>query len=184
MTPPSDDFRAPDTLTPSALGDHLARLVWESFSDFLASDDAEIPVEDLGVPTDDGLPPQYTVEEALIFLMWAHTRGAQLAFVGRAPDDLLKRSLDALHAAIFEDLEEHGTPTSQLPLFEQRVSTRYTEYNQAAERSDADLGRAVASHLTGSDPDGAALPAGLAERARAAASPLRDFLEEIELVEA
>jgi len=184
MTPPSDDFRSPETLTPSALGDHLAHLVWESFSDFMANGDAEIPVEDLGVATDDGLPPQHTVEEALIFLMWAHTRGAQLAFVGRAPDHLLRAALDALHAAIFEDLADHGTPESQLPLFEQRVSTRYTEYNQAAERSDAELGRTVASHLTGSSPEGAHLPAGLAERARAAASPLRDFLEEVELVEA
>jgi len=184
MNPPSDDFRAPDTLTPSALGDHLAHLVWESFSDFMAAGDAEIPVEDLGVVSDDGLPPQHTVEEALIFLMWAHTRGAQLAFVGRAPDHLLKAALDALHSAIFEDLADNGTPTSQLPLFEQRVSARYAEYNQAAERSDTDLGHVVASHLTGSSPDGAHLPSGLAERARAAANPLRDFLEEVELVEA
>ncbi len=184
MPRPSDDFRAPDTLTPSALGDHLAHLVWESFSDFMAAGDAEIPVEDLGVGVNEGLPPQHTVEEALIFLMWAHTRGAQLAFVGRAPDHLLKATLDALHAAIFEDMADNGTPTSQLPLFEQRVSARYIEYNQAAERSDADLGEAVASHLTGSSPEDAELPAGLAERARAAANPLRDFLEEVELVEA
>jgi len=184
MNPPGDDFRSPDTLTPAALGDHLAHLVWENFTDFIASDDAEIPVEDLGVPTNDGLPSPRTVEEALIFLMWAHTRGAQLAFVGRAPDDLLREALDVLHNAIFEDLAEHGTPRSYLPLFEQHVAARYAEYHQAAEASDEQLGRAVASHLTGESPEGMELPAGLAERARAAASPLRDFLEEIELVEA
>ncbi len=184
MNPPSDDFRSPATLTPTALGDHLARLVWENFTDFIASDDAEIPVEDLGVPTNDGLPPQHTVEEALIFLMWAHTRGAQLAFVGRAPDDLLRETLDVLHAAIFEDLAEHGTPESYLPLFEQHVSARYAEYNEAARESDERLGHAVASHLTGERPEGTDLPAALADRARAAAGPLRDFLEEVELVAA
>lgn len=182
MNPPSDDFRSPDTLTPTALGDHLAHLVWENFTDFIAAGDAEIHVEDLGVPTNDGLPPQHTVEEALIFLMWAHTRGAQLAFVGRAPDELLKEALDELHAAIFEDLVDHGTPSSYLPLFEQHVSARYAEYHQAAEESDEELGRAVASHLTRENQEGTELPAGLAERARAAVAPLRDFLDEIELV--
>jgi hypothetical protein len=183
MTTDTDFFRAPATITPAALGDHLAHLVWESFTDFMAADDTEIPVEELGVPTEDGLPHEHTAEEALIFQMWAHTRGAQLAFVGRAPEDLLRASLDAMHAAIFEDLADNGTPRSQLPLFEQRVGARYTEYNQAAEQSDSELGRIVASHLTGAPAEGALLPEGLAERARAAANPLRDFLEEIELVE-
>ena len=182
MNPPSDDFRSPDTLTPVALGDHLARLVWENFTDFVASGDAEIHVEDLGVPTREGLPPQHTVEEALIFLMWTHTRGAQLAFVGRAPDDLLHEALDELHSAIFEDLVEHGTPESYLPLFEQHVSARYAEYHQAAEESDEELGRAVAAHLTRDDPAGTRLPAGLADRARALVAPLEDFLDEIELI--
>ncbi|MDT8368692.1 MAG: hypothetical protein RQ745_05765 [Longimicrobiales bacterium] len=178
-----DEFQAPDTLTPTDLGDHLARLVWESFSDFMAAGDAEISLAKLGVPTDDGVPPQHTVEEALIFLMWAHTRGAQLAFMGRAPDHLLHETLDALHSAIFEDMATQGTPLVQLPLFEQRVSARYTEYNQAAERSDAELGGRVAVHLVGSATEHE-LATGLAERARAAANPLRDYLEEVELVEA
>ena len=77
-------------MTPEELGDTLARLVWESFSDFVSDDDAEIPLGALGVPNQDGVPEAYPAEEALIFLMWAHTRGVQLAFLGRARDDLVK----------------------------------------------------------------------------------------------
>ncbi len=180
----TDEFRAPATLTPSDLGDHLARLVWESFSDFMADGDAEVPVGDLGAESDDGFPPQHTVEEALIFLMWAHTRGAQLAFMGRAPDQLLKDGLDEMHAAIFEDMVHNGTPKSQVPLFEQRVSTRYSEYHAASAASDAELGDSVMGHLASRGSAGGNLGAALVLRARAVANPLRDFLEEIELVPA
>ena len=126
------EFRAPRTMTPEELGDTLARLVWESFSDFVSDGDAEIPLGALGVPSHDGVPEEYPAEEALIFLMWAHTRGVQLAFVGRAPDPLVKCGLDAMHRAVFEDMAQNGTPQSQLPIFEQRVSARYAEYHQAA----------------------------------------------------
>ena len=178
------EFRAPRTMTPEELGDTLARLVWESFSDFVADGDAEISLGDLGVPTHDGVPDEVPAEEALIFLMWAHTRGVQLAFVGRAPDALVKRGLDALHAAVFEDMAENGTPRSQLPIFEQRVSARYAEYHQAAARSDARLGEAVVKHLTSkSDGQAEALAGAVSERAIAVANPLRDFLEEVELVD-
>lgn len=182
-TEPIRQFRAPKTMTPSELGDSLARLVWESFSDFISDGDAEVPLSELGVPMDDGVPEPQVTEEALIFLMWAHTRGTQLAFVRRAPDPLVKAGLDALHSAVFDDMVEHGTPASHLPIFEQRVSARYAEYNQAADSSDDQLGRTVVRHLTGRSESGSATARALAERAIAVADPLRDFLEEVELVE-
>lgn len=174
-------FRAPRTMTPDELGDNLARLVWEHFSDFVSEGDTEIPISDLGVSTEEGLPGQHAAEEALIFLMWAHTRGAQLAFHGRAPDELLREGLDRMHAAIFEDMEAHGTPESQLPIFEQRVSARYAEYYAAAEESDAAVGRAVMRHLVG-EPGSTRSARALTDRAIAVANPLRDFLEEVDLV--
>jgi hypothetical protein len=178
------EFRAPTTMTPEELGDTLARLVWESFSDFVADGDTEASLGALGVPTHEGVPDQYPAEEALIFLIWAHTRGMQLAFVGRAPNALVRRGLDALHRAVFEDMAENGTPRLQLPIFEQRVSARYTEYHQAAARSDARLGEAVVRHLTSRDiAEGEALARAVSERAIAVANPLRDFLEEVELVD-
>ena len=104
--------------------------------------------------------------------------------VGRSPDPLVKRGLDAMHRAVFEDMAENGTPRSQLPIFEQRVGARYAEYHQAAARSDARLGEAVMRHLT-SRTDGQAqeLAQAVSERAIAVANPLRDFLEEVELVD-
>jgi hypothetical protein len=171
-------------MTPEELGDTLARLVWESFSDFVAADDAEISLDALGVPTRGGVPDEVPAEEALIFLMWAHTRGVQLAFVGRTPDPIVRRGLDAMHRAVFEDMAENGTPRSQLPIFEQRVSARYAEYHQAASRSDARLGEAVVRHLTSaSDGQAETLAGAVSERAIAVANPLRDFLEEVELVD-
>ncbi|MDT8341929.1 MAG: hypothetical protein RQ751_10490 [Longimicrobiales bacterium] len=170
-------------MTPEELGDTLARLVWESFTDFVAHTDTGMSLEELGIATDDGVPPGHVAEEALIFLLWAHTRGAQLAFVGRAPEALIRQGLDALHRAVFEDMAGQGTPAPQLPLFEQRVSARYAEYNQAAGASDADLSRVALRHLTGAAgaPDQAH---GLLDRALSVASPLRDFLEDVELTPA
>lgn len=174
-------FRAPQTMTPDELGENLARLVWESFSDFVSEGDTEIPISDLGVSTEEGLPGQHAAEEALIFLMWAHTRGAQLAFHGRTPDSLIREGLDRMHAAIYEDMREHGTPDAQLPIFEQRVSARYAEYYAAAAESDAAVGRAVVRHLVGKSGSTRSARA-LTDRAIAVANPLRDFLEEVDLV--
>ncbi len=180
------EFRAPRTMTPDELGDSLARLVWESFSDFVTDGDADIALRELGVTLEDGVPEPHAVEEALIFLMWAHTRGVQLAFVGRAPDERVRRGLDALHRAVFEDMAQHGTPEAQLPLFEQRVGARYAEYHAAAETSDERLGEAVVTHLTdraaGADRH-PVLARAVADRAIAVTGPLRDFLEEVELVD-
>jgi len=179
-----NEFRPPKTMTPDHLGDTLAHLVWESFTDFIAQGDAEIPLEDLGVPTTEGVPDAHATEEALIFLMWAHTRGAQQAFMGRAPDELLRAGLDAMHEAVFEDMVENGTPGGQLPLFEQRVSARYAEYHQASADSDTRLGRAVVRHLTGRDDPNEELGSAVRDRAVAVANPLRDFLDDVELVDA
>jgi len=176
------EFRAPQTMTPDELGDSLARLVWESFSDFLAKEDVETPMPDVDTLYDDDGPAHRTAEEALIFFMWAHTRGAQLAFLGRAPDERIKAGLDALHAAVFEDMVENGTPEAQLPFFEQRLSARYAEYHQAAAESDGKLAAAVLRHMLGADaPE--SNEAAIRERAVAVANPLRDFLEDVELVE-
>ena len=178
------EFRPPQTMTPAELGDSLARLVWESFSDFLAQEDVETPLPDVDALYDDERRSRRTAEEALIFFLWAHTRGAQLAFVGRAPEDRIREGLDALHRAVFEDMVQHGTPSGQLPLFEQRVSARYAEYNHAAGESDARLGAAVSRHLVGDAKRGAVLADAIRERAIAVANPLKDFLEDVELVEA
>jgi hypothetical protein len=183
---PTDDlreFRAPQTMTTHELGDSLARLVWESFSDFLSKEDVETPLDDASTMYDDDAVAHRTAEEALIFFMWAHTRGVQLAFLGRAPDERIRRGLDALHVAVFEDMVDHGTPSAQVPLFEQRVSARYAEYHQAAAESDGKLGEAVSRHLL----DGIvreSTSAAISERAVAVANPLRDFLEDVELIEA
>lgn len=180
----TEQFHPPTSMTPDELGDSLARLVWESFSDFMAREDVETPMpvaHPLG--QDEEALDAHSAEEALIFFMWAHTRGAQQAFLGRAPDPRIREGLDALHRAVFEDMAEHGTPEAQLPIFEQRVSARYTEYHQAAASSDAQLGEAVCHHLAGTPDHCQEMADAITERARAVASPLRDFLEDVELVD-
>lgn len=177
-----EGFRAPRSMTPDELGHTLAHLVWESFTDFLAHGDAEIPLADLGVSTEDGAPDAHAVEEALIFTMWTHTRGTQIAFVGRAPEARLRRGLDAFHAAVFDDMVEHGTPPAHLPLFEQRVGARYAEYNQAASVSDTRLGSAVVRHLADDDLPHDRLARAVRDRAVSVTAPLTDFLGEVELV--
>ncbi len=176
------EFRAPQSMTTDELGDSLARLVWESFSDFLSRDDVETPLPRLASwATDD--PDTQSAEEALIFFMWAHTRGTQLAFRGRVPDQTIRKGLDALHRAVFEDMFDPCTPHAQLPIFEQRVSARYAEYHQAASESDGRLGEAVSRHLSGNLMECREMAFAITERALAVANPLRDFLEEVELVD-
>jgi hypothetical protein len=182
MIDETEGFRVPQSMTPQDLGDTLARLVWESFSDFIADGDAENLLGDLGLTQEDGVPEEAPAEEILIFLMWAHTRGLQMAFIGRSDRALVREGLDTFHAAIFQDMVENGTPQAQVPLFEQRVSARYAEYYGAAGRSDGELGKAVARHLAGSRQSPDSLAAALTERAIAVANPLKDFLEEVELV--
>ena len=169
-------------MTTDELGDNLARLVWESFSDFLARDEVETPLPQLASWKGDD-PDTQSAEEALIFFMWAHTRGTQLAFLGRTPDQTIRRGLDALHRAVFEDMVAHGTPNAQLPIFEQRVSARYAEYHHAASESDGRLGEAVSRHISGDPREARELAQAITERAIAVANPLRDFLEEVQLVD-
>lgn len=182
MTGETREFSAPQNMTPQELGDTLARLVWESFSDFIADGDAEVLLGGLGLTREDGLPSEAPTEEILIFLMWAHTRGLQLAFLGRSDEALVREGLDFFHAAIIDDMVENGTPRSQLPLFEGRVSARYTEYHAAARKSDAHVGKAVARHLAGPQTGPESLAHALQEKAIEVANPLKDFLEEVELV--
>lgn len=182
MNMETEGFSPPRSLTPQQLGDTLARLVWESFSDFLTEGEAEGLLEELGIASADGFPVGRKAEEILIFFMWAHTRALQLAFLGRAQGDLVRRGLDAFHAAIFEDMVANGTPRDQLPLFEQHVGARYAEYHTAAALSDAHLGRAVARRLAKGRRAAETLAPALTERAIEVAKPLRDFLEEVELV--
>jgi hypothetical protein len=77
----------------------------------------------------------------------------------------------------------HGTPREQLPIFEQRVSARYAEYHHAASESDVRLGEAVSRHLGGDPADRGRITDAITERAIAVANPLKDFLEEVELVD-
>jgi hypothetical protein len=173
-------------VTPVDLADTLARLVWESFSDFLVEPTTRLLLAGLGAPLGDpDLPDERTAEEILILHLWAHTRAVQLSYFRRAPEALVRETLDALHQAVFHDMVEHGTPRHQLPVFEQRVGARYAEYYEAAERSDAEVGEVAAAHLAAPGvevhPEGARL---LAERAVEVANPLRDYLDELELIEA
>lgn len=184
MTDELREFRAPQTMTTEELGDTLARLVWESFTDFLAHEDVGTPLpHEALLPDEDGTPDEHAAEEALIFFMWAHTRGALLAFHGRIPDATIRKGLDALHRAVFDDMVLHGTPPGQLPLFEQRVSARYAEYHQAAAESDVRVGEVVCRHLTGPTVDCRQLAQALTERAVSVAHPLRDFLEDVTLLD-
>ncbi|HAY77724.1 MAG TPA: hypothetical protein DCY33_07750 [Gemmatimonadetes bacterium] len=181
LTDEPRQFRAPQTMTPYELGDSLARLVWESFTDFISQEDVETPLADISTLYGDDRTNGRTSEEALIFFMWAHTRGVQMAFLGRTPEARIREGLDALHGAVFEDMVRNGTQESQLPLFEQHVSARYAEYHQAADQPGNKLGQAVARHML----DGAVrdtTAAAIQERAVAVAKPLKDFLEDVELI--
>ncbi|MEJ2184651.1 MAG: hypothetical protein P8Z36_01805 [Gemmatimonadota bacterium] len=166
-------------MTPAELGESLAQLVWESFTDFIAAH--EMPDED-GGDTAVLTAPEVVPEEVLILFMWVHTRACQQAFNGRAPADELKAVLDQFHAAVFQDLQDEILPRAQLPIFEQRVSARYTEYYEAAsQNADERIVEVAARRVT---PDQRALSTislELAEATAAAAGPLRDFLEDVDI---
>ena len=161
------------------LGENLAQLVWESFSDFL---------ERRGMTNDgdgsgDGAVlamPTVVPEEALIFFMWLHTRSCQQACGANAERG--RRVLDAMHRALYEDLEESSVPRLQLPLFEQRVSARYAEYYGAAsEQTDEKVVEVAARHLLVNEIERPGIVLDLAEAATITSGPLRDFLVDIEL---
>ncbi len=165
------------TTTPVDLGDSLARLVWESFSDFLET----APVTPAARP--DGEPePDLVPEELLILFLWVHTRACQQALGTRIEPDVLKATLDALHRAVFEDMEAHGTARDALPLFEQRISARYSEYYAAAGRGDGRIGEVAARRVSGKRTVDPAFSAILAEATLVAAGPLRDYLDDVHVV--
>ena len=85
-----------------------------------------------------------------------------------------------MHRTVFEDLEAHGTPRDELPLIEQRVSARYSEYYSAADGDDETVGEVAARWISGRAAPEPRFSAALAHAAIAAAGPLRDFLEEVE----
>jgi hypothetical protein len=161
MTSPHPSGR----MTPEELGDNVARFVWESFSDFLVDPQLLALLNRMGIPIEDGVPQERAAEELLIFHMWTHSRAIELSFHRRVPQDAIRRALDHLHRAIFEDMVTNGTPRPQIPVFEQRVSARYAEYR----------------HLGGSSVSPTAARR-LTDRAVEVANPLRDYLEGVDLV--
>jgi hypothetical protein len=177
----TSNILGPRSMTAEELGDSLAQLVWESFSDFISDGDAAELVTELGSPDPDDLPGDRIAEEMLIFLMWAHTRGVQLAFVGSENQDLVRLALDSMHRAVFEDMVDNGTPRAQIPIFEQRVSARYTDYSAAAQVSDTEVGARAFENVTGESPWSEERIRTCAERAIHVASPLRDFLSDVSL---
>ena len=177
------EFKAPETMTPGELGDHLARLVWESFSDFMTEPSKANLLDRLGLLDESGVPVERADDEALIFLLWAHTRGIQQAYRARGRSDLARAALDTLHSAVFEDLVANGMNESEMPLFEQRVSARYATYGQAAEVSDQAVGASVVASLTGDVKAGSEGAEELAAWAIAVTRPLSDFYTEVDLVE-
>ena len=83
---------------------------------------------------------------------------------------------------VLEDMVDNGTPRAQLPHSEKRVSTRSTQYHAAAAVSDAALGEAVVHHLTGSAESLEPFTQAVTERALEVTGPLRDYLEDVQLV--
>jgi hypothetical protein len=162
------------------LGDSLAQLVWESFTDFIE----RRAMRNEGDGADSGTAvlalPAVEPEEALIFFMWLHTRACQQA-VGRDPEQA-RAILDAMHKGIYEDLEARLIPRVQLPLFEQRVSVRYTEYYEAAANvTDEVVVEVAARRVLINAPARPAIALDLAEAAAVTSGPLRDYLQEVEL---
>lgn len=177
------EFRAPETMTPEELGDHLARLVWENFSDFVTEQAGGALLERLGLLEEEGIPNQQAAEEVLIFLLWAHTRGVQRTFGGTESGRLARAALDVLHKAVFEDLVANGTPAAELPIFEQRISVRYSQYSQAANESDQEVGSLVIKNLSRSPEARSEDAAWLTQWAVAMTKPLQDYYGEVTLVE-
>jgi hypothetical protein len=167
-------------MSAAELGDNLAQLVWESFTDFIER--RGLPPEQ---PEEDGATavlaiPTVEPEEALIFFMWLHTRSVQQACGHQV--EKVKQVLDAMHQAIYEDLEARAIPRVQLPLFEQRVSARYTEYYDAAARDTEErVVEVAARHVLVNGMKRPAITLDLAESATVTSGPLRDFLEELEI---
>jgi hypothetical protein len=171
-------------MSAAQLGDNLAQLVWESFTDFMERRTFTAVQLDDGEEGEDGGVATAAVEpeEALIFFMWLHTRAWQQASLARP--EQLRLVLDAMHQALYEDLEARAIPRLQLPLFEQRVSVRYSEYYDAAANvTDEKVVEVAARRVLGAEAGSPTVILDLAEAATATSGPLRDFLQDIELEE-
>lgn len=159
------------------LGENLAQLVWESFSDFVERRGIHTEPEDEGGA---GVLAMPTVEpeEALIFFMWLHTRACQQACGTDA--EWGREVLDSMHRAIYEDLEARSIPRVQLPLFEQRVSARYAEYYDAASHeTEEQVVEVAARHVLVNEMKRPGILLDLAEAATVTSGPLRDFLQDV-----
>lgn len=160
-------------VTPEELGEDLARQVWESFADFMERSPLPVAAGTMGGGV--------ILEELLIASLWIHTQVSRQSFAGREEPDRIKAVLDAMHRAVFEDLEAHGLARERLPLFEQQVSARYAEYYAAIEKGSEMICEVVARRVLESDEPGTPFVLALAEAAVAVANPLRDYLDELEL---
>lgn len=167
-------------ISTAELGDSLAQLVWESFTDFierrgLAASEAR---EEGGVVVVSR--PTVEPEEALIFFMWLHTHACQQA-CGDQPERV-RQVLDLMHQALYEDLEARAIPRVQLPLFEQRVSARYTDYYEAATtETEEKVVEVAARHVLVDTMSRPGIMLDLAEAATVTSGPLRDFLTEVRI---
>ncbi len=179
------EFRAPQSMTPDELGDSLARLVWESFSDFLAHEDVETPLpESPPFRTRTATPTGQAAEEALIFFMWAHTRGAQLAFLGADPRPAASAGAwtpcTGPSSRTWSSTARPG-PAPDLRAAGQRALRRVPSGGRRVRRAPGRGG--VPPPGRRPPPTGARWPSAITERAIAVANPLKDFLEEVELVD-
>ena len=165
-------------MTDRELADRLSQLVWEHASDFM---EGGTPGGDLAADVLADRPVD--VDEVLIFFLWVHTHVVQQAYAGRYSGPVVKRLLDAMHRRVFADLEEHGIPSSRLPLFEQVISSRYADYYAAAKSENRRIGELAASLVDDrADAEGRdVLAAALAQASVEVAGPLRDFLLEVRL---
>ncbi len=164
-------------MSAAELGDSLAQLVWESFTDFIER--RGLPPESTGGTAVLALPT-VEPEEALIFFMWLHTHACQQACADQP--ERVRQVLDAMHHAIYEDLEPRAIPRVQLPLFEQRVSARYIEYYEAATRAtDEKVVEVAARHVLINGMRRPAITLELAEAATVTSGPLKDFLLEVRI---
>lgn len=162
------------------LADRLSQFVWEHVTDFMENGSVT-PESAPGRSVIEGYPVD--VDEILTFFLWLHTRVVQQAFGGRYDPLVVKTVLDAMHRRVFTDLEEHGIAASKLPLFEQIMSARYTEYYAAAKGEDEAVGR-VAARYVGRGQEVSprlreALAGALAQSAVDIGGPLGDFLSDV-----
>jgi hypothetical protein len=165
-------------VTAADLGDNLAQLVWESFTDFIERQAAHATNDKPEGGTAVLALPRLEAEEVLIFFMWLHTRACVLACEPEAATAVL----DVMHRALYEDLEARAISRVQLPLFEQRVAARYREYNDAASAvSDQSVVEVAARNVLLNGDGGRAGMVELAEATTATSGPLRDYLLDLEV---